>query len=104
MASNPDANGTQFDAILLDIDHTPGFWLHSSHADLYSKNGLNRLKSFLKPNGIFALWSNDAPEDGFLKRLSTVFVSAEGREVRFDNPLQQSVTTNGVYIARCPQC
>ncbi len=98
---DPDAKGTQFDAILLDIDHTPEFRLHSSHADLYAEAGLNRLKSFLKPNGIFALWSNDAPEDEFLKRLSAVFASAEGRKVQFDNPLQQTVATNGVYIARC---
>jgi len=100
---DPDAKGTRFDAILLDIDHTPGFWLHGSHADLYSKDGLSRLKSFLKPNGIFALWSNDAPEDGFLERLSTVFAGVEGRKVQFNNPLQQTVATNGVYIARCPQ-
>ena len=98
---DPDADGTQFDAILLDIDHTPESWLHSSHADLYSEDGLNRMKSFLKPRGIFALWSNDAPEEGFLQRLSAVFASAEGRKVQFDNPLQQALATNGVYIARC---
>ena len=98
---DPDVKDSQFDAILLDIDHTPEFWLHSSHADLYSEVGLQRLKSFLKPRGIFALWSNDAPEDGFLRRLSAVFASADGREIQFDNPLQQTVSTNGVYIARC---
>lgn len=98
---DPDAENTRFDAILLDIDHTPEFRLHESHADLYSEAGLHRLKSFLKPQGIFALWSNDAPEDRFLKRLSTVFAGAEGRVVQFDNPLQQTVTANGVYVARC---
>lgn len=98
---DPTVNGTRFDAILLDIDHNPEFWLHGSHADLYSIKGLQRLKSFLKPHGIFALWSNDPPEDAFLKLMSTVFASAEGHRVDFDNPLQQTVATNGVYVACC---
>lgn len=98
---DPHVAGVRFDAILLDIDHTPEFLLHSSHGDLYSESGLQRLKSFLKPDGIFALWSNDPPEDSFLKRLSTVFASAEGRLVQFDNPLMQTVTANGIYLAHC---
>jgi len=98
---NPEVDGTRFDAILLDIDHTPQLWLHSSHADLYSENGMHRLKSFLKPHGIFALWSNDPPEDAFLKLLSTVFARAEGQIVQFDNPLQQTEAANGVYLAHC---
>ena len=98
---DPDAGETRFDAILLDIDHTPESWLHSSHKDFYSADGMDRLKSFLKPHGIFALWSNDPPEDNFLKLMSTVFASAEGHRVDFDNPLQETVSTNGVYVARC---
>jgi spermidine synthase len=97
---DPAVKGARFDAILLDIDHTPEFWLHRSHADLYSEAGLCRLKSFLKPHGIFALWSNDPPEDAFVKLLSSVFARAEGHAVQFDNPLLQAVTTNGVYVAR----
>ena len=62
---------------------------------------MRRLKSFLKPHGIFALWSNDPPEDRFLKLMSTVFASAEGHRVDFDNPLLQTVSTNGIYVARC---
>jgi spermidine synthase len=98
---DPEVGGVRFDAILLDIDHTPDFWLHSSHQDLYSEDGLRRVKSFLKPHGVFALWSNDPPEDGFIKRLSTVFAGVAGHPVRFDNPLLQAVSTNGVYVARC---
>jgi hypothetical protein len=62
---------------------------------------MHRMKSFLKPHGIFALWSNDPPEDAFLKLLSTVFASAEGKTVQFDNPLLQTVASNGVYVAHC---
>ena len=98
---DPEEKGTRFDAVLLDIDHTPGFWLQRSHADLYSEAGMRRLKSFLKPHGIFALWSNDPPEDAFVELLSAVFASAEGHTVQFDNPLLRVVTANGVYLARC---
>ena len=91
----------KFDAILLDIDHTPEALLNPSHADFYTEAGLGRLKSFLKPGGVFALWSNDAPDDCFLRILGHVFASAEGHTVEFDNPLQQSTSSNGVYVARC---
>jgi hypothetical protein len=57
---------------------------------------MHRLKSFLKPHGIFALWSNDPPEDAFVNLLSTVFASAEGHTVQFDNPLLRAVTANGI--------
>lgn len=98
---DPKVDHVRFDAILLDVDHTPESWLHSSHKDLYAVSGLQRLKSFLKPQGIFALWSNDPPKDAFLKSLSTVFQSAVGTSVQFDNPLMQTVATNGIYLARC---
>lgn len=91
----------QFDAVLLDIDHTPNCWLHPSHGDFYSVTGLRRFKSFLKPHGVFALWSNDPPEDTFLDILSRVFADARGHSIQFENPLQQSISTNGVYVANC---
>ena len=100
-AFDPTVPGFQFDAVLLDIDHTPECWLHPSHADFYSTAGLQRLKSFLKPHGVFALWSNDPPEDAFLDTLSSVFTDVQGHPIQFDNPLQQSTSTSGVYVACC---
>ena len=93
--------GHRFDAVLLDIDHTPGALLHPDHADFYAEPGLNRLKSFLKPHGVFALWSNDPPETSFMSILERVFDGVEGHTVTFENPLQQSTSSNGVYVARC---
>ncbi len=98
---DPAVGGVAFDAILLDIDHTPESWLDDSHGYLYSASGMRRLKSFLKPHGVFALWSNDPPDEAFVDRLSTVFASAEGIRIQFDNPLMQSVALNGIYLARC---
>ncbi|WP_300673743.1 spermidine synthase [Desulfoluna sp.] len=97
---DPDEPGHLFDAILLDIDHTPEALLNPSHADFYSEEGLTRLRAFLKPGGVFALWSNDAPEQGFLDLLSRVFDEVEGHVVEFDNPIQGNTAENGVYVAK----
>jgi spermidine synthase len=94
-----DDPGHQFDAILLDIDHTPDALLNPSHADLYSEEGMTRLRALLKPGGVFALWSNEKPDDGFLAILSGVFDHANGHVVEFDNPIQRTTATNGVYVA-----
>ncbi|MDM8537172.1 spermidine synthase [Desulfobacterales bacterium HSG17] len=97
---NPDEPGYLFDAILLDIDHTPYSLLNHSHADLYSEDGIMRLRAFLKPGGVFGLWSNDAPDKEFLAILSNVFDQVDGHIVEFENPLQDKMDVNGIYIAK----
>ncbi len=97
---DPENAGKRFDAILLDIDHTPENWLDAGHGRFYTKAGLWQLRKHLKPGGVFALWSNDAPKQAFVRTLSGVFDQVEGRIVSFDNPLQQTVSENGIYIAR----
>lgn len=91
--------GHRVDAILLDIDHTPDMLLNSSHADFYTPAGMNRLRAFLKPGGVFALWSNEAPDDDFLNLLRGVFDQVAGHVVEFPNPVQGGTATNGVYVA-----
>jgi len=90
----------QFDAILLDIDHTPGELLNPSHADFYTPEGIRRLSEFIKPGGVFALWSNEAPDDEFMHILSAGFADVEGHTVEFANPVQGGTAINGVYVAR----
>jgi spermidine synthase len=97
---DPDDSGHMFDAILLDIDHTPDALLNPGHADLYSEEGMMRLRAFLRPGGVFGLWSNDVPDKGFLAILSSVFDQADGHVVEFPNPIQGKTTTNGVYVAK----
>ncbi|MER3389832.1 MAG: spermidine synthase [Microcella sp.] len=87
-------------AILLDVDHTPTFTLDASHADLYSEVGMRRLARHLGPGGVFALWSDDPPEEPFLAVLGEVFDVVEGHTVQFANPLTEGMSRNGVYVAR----
>ncbi|BEP15771.1 hypothetical protein acdb102_40820 [Acidothermaceae bacterium B102] len=86
-------------AILLDIDHTPRYVLHPSHADFYSVDGLTRLAALLHPGGVFALWSDTPPDDEFMVTLSTVFVGAAAHVVDFANPLTGGTSSNTVYVA-----
>jgi hypothetical protein len=93
-----DASGRRFDAVLVDIDHSPRNLLHSRHAGLYQSFGLARLAGHLTPGGVFALWSNDAPDDAFNSVLSGAFATSVAHVVSFDNPLQHRQASNTVYI------
>lgn len=96
---DPDAPGRRFDAVLLDVDHTPGHVLHPSHAAFYTVDGLRRLWAHLKPDGVFALWSDDPPDEAFMAVLREVFSEVTGHVVTFPNPLTGSESANSVYVA-----
>ncbi len=96
---DPEMPGERFDAVLLDIDHTPDHVLAAGHADFYTVAGLQALARFLHPEGIFALWSNEAPKSDFLNTLARVFENVEGRTIKFENPLQNNKSVNGIYLA-----
>lgn len=87
-------------AILLDIDHSPRNLLHERHGAFYEPGGLRRLAAHLHPDGVFALWSDDAPDEGFLSTLREVFFSVESHVVNFENPLLDKPSSNTVYVAR----
>ena len=97
---DPQAPAKRFHAILLDIDHSPRHVLHRNNAAFYGADGLRRLATHLHPNGIFALWSNDPPDEDFGATLATVFSATQAHVVEFDNPLQDRKATNTVYVAR----
>ena len=97
---DPDRPGRRFDAILVDIDHSPQDLLSSTHAAFYRPDGLRALAAQLKPGGVYALWSNDPPDAGFTANMEAVFTGAQARVVEFDNPLQGRKATATVYAAR----
>ena len=90
--------GRRFDGIFLDIDHSPDFHLNPSHAGFYSAEGLARLTQSLREGGIFALWSNDPPDEAFLARLRSVFSAASAEKVVFHNPLTDEDFVQTVYL------
>ena len=89
-------------AVLLDVDHAPDQVLHPSHADFYTADGLRRLGRLLHERGVFALWSDDPPDEAFVAVLAEVFSSAEAHVVPFANPLTGGESANTVYVAAGP--
>ncbi len=109
-ALSRDANGfdereprRRFDAVLVDIDHSPDALLDDRSTGFYRPGGLAALSRQLRPGGIFGLWSNDTPDDDFTGRLAGVFGQAWCEPVTFHNPLQDRPCTQSVYLARTPR-
>lgn len=90
----------QFDAVLLDIDHTPGHVLSESHRPFYTATGLARLRALLRPGGVVGVWSDDPPDEVFLAALREVFVDVSARVVTFPNPLTGGESSCTVHLAR----
>jgi spermidine synthase len=92
--------GRRFDAILVDIDHSPEALLDARSRGFYRPEGLRALATHLNPGGIFGLWSNEAPDDAFTARLAGAFTDAWAEPVTFHNPLQDRPFTQTIYLAR----
>jgi spermidine synthase len=97
---DPAAPGRQFDAIIVDIDHSPRHLLHPGNADFYQPEGLRRLAELLRAGGVFALWSNDPPDEEYVATLASIFTAVRSEIVSFPNPLQDRDSTNTVYLAK----
>ena len=96
---DPETPGRKFHAVLLDIDHSPRHLLYEQNAAFYEVDGLRRLAAQLHPGGVFALWSDDPPDDDFLKNLHQSFSEADARVISFFNPLLEQNSSSTVYIA-----
>ncbi len=95
---DPENAAKKFDAILLDIDHSPTEFLNSANASFYCTENLTLMAEQLKPNGVFAMWSQNLPEAHFEALLKTVFAGVTSHIVAFYNPFQNSESTNSVYV------
>jgi spermidine synthase len=96
---DPHCPGRTYDTILLDIDHSPRHVLHDSHADFYTREGLRSLSLRLVPGGVFAMWSDDPPDDDVTMMLESVVIDVEAQSVWFDNPLTRGRSAATIYLA-----
>lgn len=99
---DPEVPGRRFDAVVVDIDHSPRQLLADGSAGFYGVAGMRRIAERLRPGGVFALWSNDPPDDAYLAMLAVVFVDVAAEVISFPNPLQERAATNTVYLATTP--
>jgi len=99
-ALDPESPGKQFHAVLLDIDHSPQALLHASHRSFYESKALGRLAAQLHPGGVFAMWSDDPPEEEFMAALDLAFGNSRAHIVPFHNPLLDCEAASTVYVAQ----
>ena len=97
---DPEQPGRRYDAVLLDVDHSPRHVLHPRHSPFYRADGLQALRRLLVDDGAFALWSDDPPDGEFLPVLREVWDDVEAHVVEFANPLTRGTSANTVYVAR----
>jgi spermidine synthase len=91
---------SRYHAVFVDIDHTPRHVLHPSHAAFYTPSGLGRLADRLHPGGVFALWSDGAPDRDFVAVVEEAFASCEAHVVTFENFHTGEDSASTVYVAK----
>ena len=96
---NPADPSQLFHAVLLDIDHSPDYWLNPGNSTFYTTAGFQSLANKLHPGGIFGLWSNDPPNAEFTCLLNCVFHSTESHTINFPNPYTGGESSCTVYLA-----
>jgi spermidine synthase len=99
---DPQTPGTRWHAVLLDIDHSPRNLLDERNATFYQPAGLRALAAQLHPGGVFAMWSDDPPDETFLAALREVFSKVRSEIVSFPNPLLERESSSTVYLAEAP--
>jgi len=96
--ANVIADGTGYDAILLDVDNGPDAITHRGNANLYKRAGLARAKAALRPGGVLAVWSS------FSSKTFTRWLDAVGFDVELLRP--RSARPGGpryyIWLARSP--
>ena len=67
---------------------------------LLHAEGLRRLADRLHPGGVFALWSDGAPDPEFVAVVDDVFASCEAHVVTFPNFYTGGESASTVYVAK----
>ena len=86
---------------------TPSYWISTTRHGTFctratrgsNPDGLRRLVRFLRPGGVFALWSDGPPDAGFSAVLAQIFARSTAHTVSFANPLTGGSSASTVYVA-----
>ncbi len=95
-----DADPKPFDAILIDIDHSPDERLDEDNSvPFYTAEGLRAAAQHLAPGGVLAVWSY-AESGPFVDALSEVFNEVSVVPVSYDNEMIQQRRTDWLFFAK----
>jgi len=96
LAAEPER---RWDAILIDVDHSPEEPLGRESDHFYTDEGLRRAKRHLAPDGVLGVWSY-AESPRFADALARVFAELRVERVRFENCLSGEEETNVLFLGR----
>lgn len=94
--------GARFDAILIDVDHSPEEQLADGGNSFYNIAGLQRAGKHLQEDGVIAMWSYDS-HTPLLESLQSTFEEASAHPISYYNQHVHETFTDWLYIARRPQ-
>jgi len=89
----------QYDAILIDVDHSPDDQLDTGNESFYTEAGLERAKQHLVKGGILGVWSY-AESSPFAHALKKVFREVHIEPVTFENTHIHETMTDWLFFAR----
>ncbi len=95
---DPALPGRTWDALLVDIDHTPTHHLDDGRDDFYTPAGMAKVARNVRPGGVFALWSDGLPLDEFTASMATAFDDVVAEVVTFDNVLTGGTSHATIYL------
>jgi spermidine synthase len=91
-----ELKGERYDAILLDVDHTPSSWVQVKNYRLYERAGFDAVHRALTPHGLVAYWSaGEEPE--FSARLGRSGFNVQTYEAKAHPTAKRAV--HRIYLA-----
>ena len=91
-----------YDAVLLDIDHSPRHLLDDGSEGFYGLEGMRAVASRVSPGGVYGMWSNDPPDADYVAVLEQLYEEVAAEVVTFPNPLQRREATATIYLGVGP--
>ena len=92
--------GGAYDAILIDIDHSPEDRLSAVSCEFYSPAGLMRAAAHLAPGGVFALWSY-AASTPLLNAMGEALDEVRSHPVEYHNRHVDESYVDWLYTGVC---
>lgn len=94
------ADDVRWDAIVIDVDHSPEDQLSSSDHGLYSQRGIGLATEHLRPGGVLALWSYEG-NDPLAEAMRSAMVEVEVLPITYHNQHVNESFTDWLFIGKC---
>lgn len=94
-----DPTDSQWDLVLIDVDHSPDDNLASANGRFYTVDGLLAAKRHLAEGGILGVWSY-SDSSPFVDALHDTFAEVQIEQVTVFNPLIKEDQTDWLFFAR----